>query len=538
MQKPVLELTPLEAGAELKELATQIHKLDIAYHQNDAPLISDAEYDALKRRNDEIEARFPELVRSDSPNLRVGAAVSEEFKKVKHTAPMLSLSKIFSIEEIPDFMSKIRRFLGVPENQEIEMVAEPKIDGLSFSAVYENGKLAVAATRGDGIVGEDITRNIVTIRHFPQELKAGDLLSVPPAQIDIRGEVYMSKKDFLDLNKEQEVKGQKVFANPRNAAAGSLRQLDARITASRKLSTFAYTSGYISKVTWKTHFEFLTLMKQWGFCVNPEIKLCRNESEMIAFYQAMQEKRAMLPYDIDGVVYSVNRLDLQERLGSIAQAPRWAVAHKFPAEQAYTRLDKIRIQVGRTGALTPVADLEAVNVGGVIVKHASLHNADEIIRKDIREGDTVLLQRAGDVIPQVLSVVLEKRPADSVPYLFPTHCPVCGSIALKEGEDAVTYCTGGLICPAQITERLKHFVSKDAFDIEGLGEKNIELFYRLGWVKSPADLFLIPEKHTEELLKMEGWGAKSVANLSRAIESAKNVSLPRFIYALGIREIG
>ena len=540
MFKEISLLTRLEAEEELAYLAHRMAELDIAYHQQDAPLVSDAEYDKLKRRNELLEEAFPDLIRADSPSRKVGAAVADGFGQVTHSIPMLSLGNIFTEDDVFDFMDKIHRFLGLPPNEPIEMVAEPKIDGLSFSAVYQNGSFVQAATRGDGAVGEDITANLKTIRQLPMTLKSDDLFSASvPGFIDIRGEVYMARQDFFDLNQIQAADNKKVFANPRNAAAGSLRQLNPQITANRKLSLFAYAVGRVDGATWTTHSGFLEQLKKWGFPVNPEIRLCHTTDEMIAFFRNMAEKRVTLPYDIDGVVYKVNRLDLQERLGFIARSPRWAIAHKFPAEQAMTRLNRIRIQVGRTGALTPVADLEPINVGGVIVSHATLHNADEITRKDIREGDTVVVQRAGDVIPQIVRIVLDKRPSDSYPFSFPTTCPVCGSHAVREGDDAVTYCMGGLICPAQNKERLKHFVSKEALDIEGFGQKNIELFYDLGWIKSPVDIFKLEENHGLEILNLEGWGQKSAINLFDAIRSVKQgVSLSRFIYALGIREVG
>ena len=540
MEKDIQDLTVEEAKAELAFLAARIAELDVAYHRDDSPLVSDADYDALKRRNEQIEARFPDLVRSDSPSLRVGSPIAADFNKITHSIPMLSLGDIFSDGEVVAFMDKIKRFLGMDETEEIEMVAEPKIDGLSFSAVYQNGKLVSGATRGDGTVGEDITANLKTIKQVPLALNAGsDLFDTVPHVIDVRGEVYMSKKDFFELNRLQEESHKKVFANPRNAAAGSLRQLDARITATRQLSIFAYACGVAEPTTWTTHYEYLTQLKKWGFPVNPEIRLCRTVQEMIDFFHQLTEKRSALAYDIDGVVYKVNRLDLQKRLGFVARSPRWAIAHKFPAEQAITRLNQIRIQVGRTGALTPVADLEPVNVGGVIVRHATLHNADEIARKDIRAGDMVVVQRAGDVIPQVVRVLTDKRSADSKPYVFPETCPVCGSRAVREGDDAVIYCTGELYCPAQQMEALKHFVSKDALDIEGLGTKNIELFFEKGWIRNAVDLLNLKQNHELELIASDGWGIKSANNLFEAIEKVRSgVALERFIYAIGIREVG
>ncbi|MBQ4472075.1 MAG: NAD-dependent DNA ligase LigA [Alphaproteobacteria bacterium] len=527
-----------EIKQELQDLADKLERYDEAYHQKDAPLVSDAEYDALRRRAEQLEAEYPDLIPENSLSRRVGFQPASGFKKLEHAVPMLSLQDIFDEQDVIDFMDRLHKFLGLPADAPIDIVAEPKIDGLGYSAVYENGKFMRGATRGDGTVGEDITENLKTIPELPKTLKSADLFSLTPALLDVRGEVYMKKADFLALNEEQKKKNDKIFANPRNAAAGSLRQLNPAITAKRKLSLFAYALGAYEGVPFKTHWDFMQSLKAWGFPINPMIRLCRNTKEMLDFFHELGEKRASLPYDIDGIVYKVNDLALQKRLGFIARSPRWAIAHKFPAEQATTILKKIRVQVGRSGALTPVADLEPINVGGVLVQHATLHNADEIDRKDIREGDTVVVQRAGDVIPQIVRVIKEKRPADSVPFEFPKVCPVCGAHACKEGDDAVTYCMGGLTCPAQAMERLKHFVSKDAFDIQGLGDRNIEQFYELGWIKNPMDIFTLRENYELRLLGLEGWGQKSVLNLFDAIEKAKTVSLARFIYALGIPEVG
>lgn len=539
-EKDVKDLTRTEAEAELKHLANRVFELDEAYHQKDAPLVDDAEYDALRMRNEEIEKRFPDLVQKNSPSKRVGAAVASGFKKITHSVPMLSLSNVFSEEEVVDFVDRVRRFLGLDEAHPVEFVAEPKIDGLSFSAIFKNGKFTQAATRGDGMVGEDITANMRTIRQFPQELEQGaDLFGAVPIFLDVRGEVYMSKADFYALNEIQQKEHKKEFANPRNAAAGSLRQLDSSVTAGRKLSVFTYAMGHVDGGTWHTHWDFLQALKKFGFPVNPEIRLCKTVREMTAFMTHMTEIRSRLPYDIDGVVFKVNDLKLQQRLGFITRSPRWATAYKFPAEQAVTRLNKIRIQVGRTGALTPVADLDAVNVGGVVVKHATLHNADEIKRKDIREGDTVLIQRAGDVIPQVISVLLDKRPVHSPEFVFPGHCPVCGAPVERGEDDAVTYCTNKLACPAQVIESLKHFVSRDALDIEGLGDKNIETFFNLGWVKNAVDLFHFEEKYGGMLRQEDRWGNKSADKLFAAINRVRaGVPLEKFIYAVGIREVG
>ncbi len=530
----VLSLTKAEAEIELERLAEKIIVYDKAYHQDDAPLISDAEYDALKRRNDAIEFRFPELIRKDSPSSRVGYTPGKEFSKAVHKIPMLSLSNIFTDEDAFDFVDRIRSFLGLKPDEPLDIVAEPKIDGLSFSALYQNSEFIRGATRGDGVTGEDITQNLMTISELPKTLPtAGE-------NIEIRGEVYMNKEDFLRLNHEQEKKGKNPFANPRNAAAGSLRQLDARITADRKLSIFAYACGEIGdKAPWRTHYEFLEQLKAWGFPVNPEIRLCHTAEEIIAFYHYIMEKRPSLSYDIDGVVYKVNRIDFQKRLGFISRAPRWAIAHKFPAEQAQTLLKDIRIQVGRTGTLTPVADLEPINVGGVMVSHATLHNEDEINRKGIRIGDTVIVQRAGDVIPQIVGIIEAKRPPDSKDFIFPDHCPVCGSIAVREGEEAARKCMGGLHCPAQAMEHFKHFVSRDALDIRGMGDKNIENFYHLGWLKDTSDILTLAAKHGAELPNLEGWGKQSAEKLFAAIDKVKSgITLDRFIYALGIPQIG
>lgn len=534
-QIPVSELNLEQARDELKALAAELARLDDAYYRDDAPLLADMEYDALKKRNEAIEARFPELVLQNSPSVKVGAKAVDSFAKITHKEPMLSLSNIFEEGEIAEFVDRIRRFLNLSETEALEFVAEPKIDGLSYSALYENGRFVKAATRGDGAVGEDISANIRTIKGFPLELQGSNW----PKEIEIRGEVFMTKRDFFALNAQNEALGKKVFANPRNAAAGSLRQLDPAITAERNLSLFAYTTGYASEQTWQTQWELLELFKNWGFCVSDEVRFCATQEDLVQYYRRMQEIRADLSFDIDGVVYKVNRMDYQRRLGFIARAPRWAIAHKFPPTQALTRLNKIRIQVGRTGALTPVADLEPINVGGVMVSHATLHNQDELERKDIREKDIVVIQRAGDVIPQVIAVKKDKRPADSKPFEFPKVCPVCGSHVVREPDEAVHYCSGGLVCSAQALGRLKHFVSKDALDIEGLGKKNMETFFELGWIKNPADIFDFAQKHGDALRQMEGWGIKSAQKLFDAIDKVKQgVALDKFIFALGIMSVG
>lgn len=533
-----------QAKSELAYLAQEMAKADNAYYQNDDPYLTDAEYDALKKRNEEIEKAFPQLVRDDSPSKRVGSKLKSGFSKIAHTFPMLSLADVFSIEEVEDFAKSVKKFLNTED--EIDFMSEPKIDGLSFSARYENGVFVKAATRGDGVEGEDITENMRTIKSLPQKLPAD-----VPAILEIRGEVYMSKEDFFALNEKYADEGKKVFANPRNAAAGSLRQLDPKITAERNLSLFAYTWGEVSERKWNSQEQFFECLKKWGFPTNPNNTLCHNIAEIEKSFSKLMEIRSGLPYDIDGVVYKVNSIALQERLGFLTRTPRWAVAHKFPAEQAITKINDIRIQVGRTGALTPVADLEPVNVGGVIVSHATLHNEDEIKRKDIRIGDYVVVQRAGDVIPQVVQVLLEKRGPSVKEFVFPSTCPMCGAHAIREEDEAVRRCTGGLSCPAQAVERLKHFVSREAFDIEGLGAKIIEDFYNDGIIKNPVDIFNLEKNNsamTDDLFsfsksglmleKREGWGKKSVENLFSSINSRRKISMPRFIYALGIRQVG
>ncbi|HVZ07718.1 NAD-dependent DNA ligase LigA [Rhodopila sp.] len=528
--RPIEDLSPEDAAVELARLATEIAHHDAAYHTRDTPEIADAEYDALRRRNAAIEARFPSLIRADSPSNRVGGAPESGFAKVRHRVPMLSLDNAFGAEEFRDFCGRIRRFLGLTDR--LVFVAEPKIDGLSISLTYEHGHFVRGATRGDGTEGEDVTANLRTIASVPEKLRGH-----APALIEVRGEVFMTKADFLALNEAQAKAGGKIFANPRNAAAGSLRQLDPSITAERALSLFAYAQGESSVPVAETHWTYLQRLQDWGFDVNPLSRRLEDESEAEAFQTEIGLQRASLGYDIDGVVYKIDDLKLQTRLGFVGRAPRWAIAWKFPAEQATTVLKGIGIQVGRTGALTPVARLEPVNVGGVLVQNATLHNEDEIARKDIRVGDTVILQRAGDVIPQIVAVVAERRPADAKPYVFPDICPACGSHAVRPPGEVVRRCTGGLICPAQRVERLVHFVSRPAFDIDGLGEKTIQEFYDEGWLHSPADLFHLPEREAQ-IAEREGWGKTSARNLSRAIEARRRVPLDRFIYALGIRRIG
>ncbi len=526
-----------QAAAELARLAAEIARLDAAYHQHDAPLVADADYDALRRRNQAIEARFPSLIRPDSPSRRVGAAPAEGFGKLRHSRPMLSLDNAFSDDDVRDFEVKIRRFLGLPDDEVITLIAEPKIDGLSISLRYEKGRFVQGATRGDGEVGEDVTANLLTIADLPRQL-AGEV----PDLLEVRGEVYMARADFFRLNEQRAASGEKtLFANPRNAAAGSLRQLDPSVTAGRPLSLFCYAQGEISAAVGASHWDFLARLKAWGFKVNERSQPCQGAEEALAFTHALADERANLPYDIDGVVYKVNRLDWQARLGQVSRSPRWAIAHKFPAEQAKTRLLEIRISVGRTGALTPYAVLQPVTVGGVVVSRATLHNEDEIARKDFRAGDWVILQRAGDVIPQLVSVVAEKRPPDTNPFIPPDRCPVCGSHAVKPEGEAIRRCTGGLQCDAQRVERLIHFASRDAFDIEGLGEKNVDFLYRSGRIQSPSDIFLLAEREAGKILPLRyqpGWGEKSVAKLFDAIAARRRIGLDRFIYSLGIRQVG
>ncbi len=543
------KLTEKDAAAELERLAGEIAEHDRRYHGEDAPTISDAEYDALRLRNNAIEARFPKLIRPDSPSHRVGAKASEKFAKVVHARPMLSLDNAFADEDVTDFVARIRRFLGLGDDVPLTFTCEPKIDGLSASLRYENGVLVQAATRGDGTEGEDITANVRTITDIPLRLKGK-----APAVLEVRGEVYMTHKEFERIVAEQEAenreraeKGKKelpVYANPRNSAAGSLRQLDPAVTASRKLNFFAYAWGEASDMPADTQSGMLSAFKNFGFVVNPLIRQAATVEEILAFYREIGEKRALLPYDIDGVVYKIDSLELQQRLGFISRSPRWAIAHKFPAEQAETTVEDIDIQVGRTGKLTPVAKLKPVTVGGVVVQNATLHNQDYIAKLDVRIGDTVVIQRAGDVIPQVVRVVEDKRPKASKPYKFPDKCPVCGSHAVREvdektgKEDVDRRCTGGLICPAQAVERLRHFVSRDCFDIEGMGEKAIQSFFEDGLIKEPADIFQLSQKHAEALLEREGWGEQSVKKLFEAIDARRQIPLDRFINALGIRHVG
>ncbi len=529
----------LSPRQQWEKLRAQLRQWDIAYYQNDAPDVSDEVYDSVRRRLLALEAAHPHLAQADSPSQTVGAAPAAGFAKVRHSVPMLSLDNAFSPDDVTEFVGRIRRFLNLPADTAVELVAEPKIDGLSISLRYERGQFVRAATRGDGNEGEDVTANIRTLIERGKIPAA--LPESAPEVVEVRGEIYMGRSDFIALNQRQTEAKDKPFANPRNAAAGSLRQLDPAITAGRPLSLFAYAVGELSAAVAETHMGLLQALRDWGFTVNPRITLCPNTDAVLAFYAQMEQQREGLDYDIDGVVYKVNRHDWQTRLGFVSRAPRWAIAHKFPAQQVETVLEAIEIQVGRTGALTPVAYLRPVAVAGVMVSRATLHNEDEIARKGVRVGDTVRIQRAGDVIPQVVSVVDSKRPDGTVPFVFPDHCPVCGSLAVRDEDEAIRRCTGGLTCPAQARERLRHFVSRDAFDIEGLGNENIETLFDLGWITGPADLFTLPQRNQQGLQRLQnldGWGEKKVTKLFAALETRRVISLERLIYALGIRRIG
>ena len=548
---PVDLLTARQAKAEHARLTVEISEHDRRYYQQDRPTITDAAYDALRARYNAIEARFPDLRTLESLSLKVGVAPSGKFKKVRHAVPMLSLDNAFAEQDVVDFVARIRRFLKLGEDEKLVFSAEPKIDGLSMSLRYEDGALVTAATRGDGAEGEDVTANIRTLKDVPQHLKGKNI----PKICEVRGEVYMTKADFLKLNERQKAAGDTIFANPRNSAAGSLRQKDPAVTASRPLGFFAYAWGQMSDMPADTQSGMIKWFETCGFTTNPLTKLCRSTDELIAFHRKIEEGRARLDYDIDGVVYKVDRIDWQERLGFVSRNPRWAIAHKFPAERATTVLRDIEIQVGRTGTLTPVAKLEPIGVGGVVVQNATLHNEDYIkgiggggeqLRegRDIRIGDTVIIQRAGDVIPQVVDVVLDKRPKTAKPYHFPKKCPcylhtdVVREETATGEEGARARCTGEFACPYQKIEHLKLFASRRAFDIEGLGEKQIELFFEKKWVKEPADIFVLERKHKKELLEEEGYGETSVRNLFAAIDQRREISLDRFIFALGIRHVG
>jgi len=535
--RPVEALTEEEARAELASLAEDIKRHDRLYYTDAAPEVSDADYDALRRRNTEIEAHFPELIRSDSPTRRVGAAPAAGFAKVTHSRPMLSLENAFEEQDVRDFFAGVRNFFrrtateALVAEDKIEIMAEPKIDGLSIALSYRGGRLVLGATRGDGTTGENVTANLRTLDTVPEVLAGKGW----PEAVEIRGEIYLERTGFFALNEERAAAGESVFANPRNAAAGSLRQLDASITARRPLKLFAYAWGEASAPFARTHDEALARLHVWGFSVNPRSRLCRGVDAALAYYREIAAERAELPYDIDGVVYKVNDLALQERLGMVSRAPRWAVAQKFPAQQAQTVLRDISIQVGRQGSLTPVAMLEPITVGGVVVQRATLHNEDEIQRKDVRIGDTVVVQRAGDVIPQIVSVVLDRRPKDAAPYQFPDHCPICASLAVREPGQVARRCTGGLICAAQAVERLRHLVSRNCFDIEGLGEKHITAFWQDGLIRQPGDIFRLDP---EVIAKREGWGELSARNLMAAIDERRRIALDRFINALGIPQVG
>lgn len=533
---PVEDLTEDQAAVELETLAREIKRHDEAYHQRDAPLISDAEYDALRRRNGALETRFPHLRHPESPSLRVGAAPAAGFRKVVHRVPMLSLSNAFAEEDIDEFLSRVRRFLKLPD-EELAILAEPKIDGLSASLRYENHRLVQGATRGDGIEGEDVTANLATLEDVPKALPV-----TAPSICEVRGEVYMTRADFEDLNRRRAERGEPQYVNPRNTASGSLRQLDPSVTAGRPLRFFAYSWGEVTGELGDRQSAIRTRLAELGFRLNEPARLCHGREELLAYHRDMLEERPDLPFEIDGVVYKVDRVDWQERLGYVSRAPRWALAYKFPAEQARTRITRIDVQVGRTGALTPVAHLEPVTVGGVVVGRATLHNEDEIQRKDVREQDTVIVQRAGDVIPQVVAVVLECRPADSKPFAFPNRCPDCGSEATRAEGEAVRRCSGGLVCPAQAVERLRHFVGRNAFDIEGLGEKQVSAFYERGEIRTPADIFTLRDRLTapgkQPLAARKGWGETSARKLFEAIDQRRTISLERFLFALGIRQVG
>ncbi|MBV9738229.1 MAG: NAD-dependent DNA ligase LigA [Hyphomicrobiales bacterium] len=541
--KPVGELSDGDARVEHAVLDEEIAEHDRRYHQEDRPAISDADYDKLRRRYEEIEARFPALVDEESRSRRVGAPPSEKFAKVRHRVPMLSLSNAFTDDEVLEFLARVRRFLDRDAASMPAFTAEPKIDGLSCAIRYERGELTRAATRGDGEEGEDVTANVRTIRAIPERLEGKNV----PEVLEVRGEVYLRHDDFARINARQAEQGRPVFANPRNAAAGSLRQLDPAVTARRPLRFFAYAWGEVSALPAASQMGVVEAFARFGLPTNPLIRLCRTSEEMLAHYRSIEAQRSSLGYDIDGVVYKVDDLALQRRLGFVSRSPRWALAHKFPAEKATTIVEAIEIQVGRTGALTPVAKLRPVTVGGVVVSNATLHNEEEIQRKDIRIGDTVTVQRAGDVIPQVLGFIEAMRPQTASPYDFPKLCPACGSHAVREinprtgREDAVRRCTGGLICPAQAVERLRHFVSRNAFDIEGLGAERIELFYKEGLVARPQDIFTLEERDkrsTRRLMEREGFGETSARNLFNAIAARREIALNRFIYALGIRHVG
>lgn len=534
MTNSLFDLSKEDARARYKFLITEINRHDQLYHGQDKPEISDAAYDKLRQELEALEQKYPDFVTSKSPSQMVGASPAKGFRKVQHSIPMLSLSNAFTDEDVEAFIQKIQRFLNI--DADIDFVVEPKIDGLSCSLRYENYSLTLAATRGDGMEGEDITANVRYISDIPQTLPKD-----APDVLEVRGEIYMRRDDFTALNKRQEDEGKDIFANPRNAAAGSVRQLDSSITATRPLHFFGYALGQTSQNFATSQQGIKENLERWGFVPAKPSQVCGTVDDVLKYYNDIMTLRPDLPYDIDGVVYKVNDLTLQERLGFVSRSPRWAIAHKFPAEQAVTILKDITIQVGRTGTLTPVAELEPITVGGVVVSRATLHNEDEIERKDVRIGDHVIIQRAGDVIPQVVGPILEKRPKNAAAFIFPDHCPVCNSIAIREEGEVARRCTGGLICTAQAVERLKHFVSRNAFDIEGMGEKIILEFFEEGMIKTPGDIFRLEERDKNSLTPLRsrmGWGAQSAKNLFESIERRKTISFDRFIYALGIRQIG
>ena len=531
----ITQLTSQEAALELERLAAIIAYHDKLYYNDDQPEITDADYDALRRRNLAIEQQFSILVRADSPTARIGYKAAQGFHKITHQTPMLSLDNAMSGDDVADFFTRARRFLGF-DNIEIPIIAEPKIDGLSCALTYVDGELNRAATRGDGFEGEDVTANVRQIADIPQRLQG---LLIPPF-VEIRGEIYMQRHDFIALNELQKSAGEKIFANPRNAAAGSLRQLDAEVTAKRPLNFFAYSVAIVPD-SWHYHQQTLQSLADWGFQLSPLIKLCNTLISVLDYYKNVMAARATIPYEIDGVVYKINDLLLQKRLGFVARAPRFAIAHKFPPEQAQTVLKSITIQVGRTGVLTPVAELEPIGIGGVMVSRATLHNRDEIERKDIRVGDQVIVQRAGDVIPQIVSVVNRDRLDRAPAFIFPEHCPICDSRIDHVADEVALRCTGGLVCEAQARLRLRHFVSRHAFDIEGLGHRNIDFLYQKGLLRSPADIFMLEscdKNSPDPMAKWPGWGARSAQNLFTAIQASRKISLERFIYSLGIAQIG
>ena len=528
---PLAKLNKTQAKQELEYLAYILEKYNKAYYIDNTPLVSDAEYDGLFKRNQMIEEKFPELKRKDSPSEKIGSEPKSDFTKIHHKVPMLSLNNCFSSQELHGYIKRTKRFLNSPQSDSFEFICEPKIDGLSFTVMYENGKLKYAATRGNGSVGEDITANVKVIQNIPLTIST-DLQT-----LEVRGEVFITKKEFEKINQERDKQGLSLFANPRNAAAGSIRHLDPTVTASRNLKYLMYAVGVHDQALWKTQEELLSYLKKLGFNVTDLYKKVHSITELEKYHSNIYDTRAKIPYDIDGVVYKINDIKLQNRLGYVGRSPRFAIAHKFPAKEAKTKLKGITIQVGRTGALTPVAELEPVNIGGVIVKRATLHNKYEIERKDIRVGDTVTVKRAGDVIPNITGIDKNLRPTHNHKFIFPEKCPVCGSDVTEELNGAIIRCTGGISCPAQSLEHLKHFTSRNAFNIEGLGKKQIELLYENKIIQNPVDIFYLKDK-THLLEEFQGWGKKSVTNLLNAIKKSRNISLDKFIYSLGIRHVG